>query len=80
MKKFTIPVTGLFAGLFALVLITSASQPAAAAEKKTLTFAAIQTEEMSTLTGRWQETLKYIGKKLDMKINFYATTSYASAV
>ena len=80
MKNLTILVTGLFAGLFALVLITSASQPAAAGEKKTLTFAAIQTEEMSTLTGRWQETLKYIGKKLGKKINFYATTSYASAV
>ena len=80
MKKLSVFGTGLFAGLFALVLITSASQPTAAAEKKELTFAAVQTEEMSTLTGRWQDTLAYIGKKLDMKINFYATTSYASAV
>ena len=80
MKHLTRLATGLFAGLFALVLATSASQPAAAAEKKTLTFAAVQTEEMSTLTGRWQETLAYVGKKLDMNINFYATTSYASVV
>ena len=80
MKHLTRLATGLFAGLFALVLATSASQPAAAAEKKTLTFAAVQTEEMSTLAGRWQEALAYVGKKLDMNINFYATTSYASVV
>lgn len=76
MKKLTI----LFASLFAAILVANASQPAAAAEKKELTFAAIQTEEMSTLVGRWEGTLKYVGKKLGKKINFYATTSYASVV
>ena len=76
MKKLSVFGTGLLA----LVLITSASQPAEAAEKKTLTFAAVQTEEMATLAGRWEKTLKHVGKKLDMNVNFYATTSYASVV
>ena len=62
------------------LLALAAIQPAAAAEKKSLTFAIIQTEEISVLGARWDKTLKYVGKNLGVDINFYATTSYASVV
>ena len=55
-------------------------QPASAADKKSVTFAIIQTEEMSVLGQRWEKTLKYVSKKIGADINFYATTSYASVV
>jgi phosphonate transport system substrate-binding protein len=55
-------------------------QPANAAEKKSITFAIIQTEEMSVLGARWEKTLKYVSKKIGADINFYTTTSYSSVV
>lgn len=64
----------------AAVMTVGAQSEATAAKKKSLTFAIIQTEEMSTLGARWDKTLKYIGKKVGVDINFYATTSYASVV
>jgi phosphonate transport system substrate-binding protein len=67
-----------FGTLSAMVLAAGLIQPAAAAEKKTLTFAIVQSEEMSVLGARWGDTLKYVGKKIGADINFYATTSYAS--
>ena len=60
--------------------ISTVPGTAAAAEKKSLTFAIVQTEEMSVLGARWDKTLKYVGKKIGADINFYATTSYASVV
>ena len=65
--------------IFALAVI-AVQQPANAAEKKSVTFAVIQTEEMSVLGQRWGKTLKYISKKIGADINFYTTTSYASVV
>jgi phosphonate transport system substrate-binding protein len=71
----------LLVSLFAMAAAVWVSPPATAAEKKkTLTFAIVQTEEMSTLGARWDKTLKYVGKKIGADINFYATTSYASVV
>ena len=52
----------------------------AADKKKTLTFATISTEEMAAMAARWEPTIKYIEKKANVKINYYATTSYAAAV
>jgi phosphonate transport system substrate-binding protein len=66
-------------GIFALAVI-AIQQPAQAAEKKSVTFAIIQTEEMSVLGQRWEKTLKYVSKKIGADINFYTTTSYASVV
>jgi phosphonate transport system substrate-binding protein len=65
--------------IFALAVI-AVQQPANAAEKKSVTFAIIQTEEMSVLGQRWGKTLKYVSKKIGADINFYTTTSYASVV
>lgn len=50
------------------------------AEKKVLTFTAIATEEMAVVAERWQPMIQYISKKAGVKINFFATTSYAAAV
>lgn len=64
----------------AAVMAVGAQSDALAGKKKSLTFAIIQTEEMSSLGARWDKTLKYVGKKVGADINFYATTSYASVV
>lgn len=66
--------------LVASLLHTALLAPAIAADKKSITFAVIQTQEMSVLGTQWGETLKYIGKQIGADINFYATTSYASVV
>lgn len=65
---------------FFLLAVVSNQQPVSAAEKKSVTFAIIQTEEMSVLGQRWEKTLKYVSKKIGADINFYTTTSYASVV
>lgn len=62
------------------VLIVATPRPAVSGEKKVLTFTAIATEEMAVVAERWQPTIKYIEKKAGVKINFFATTSYAAAV
>ena len=69
----------VFCSIFAVALL-GLVQPAAAQDKDTLTFAIIQTEEMSVLGQRWEGTLKYVSEKIGKKIDFYATTSYASVV
>tara|TARA_R110000868_G_scaffold411778_1_gene710128 strand:- start:17941 stop:18831 length:891 start_codon:yes stop_codon:yes gene_type:complete len=69
----------VFYGILATALM-SVVQPAVAQEKDSLTFAIIQTEEMSVLGQRWEPTLKYVSEKIGLDINFYATTSYASVV
>ncbi len=66
--------------LAALLAATFADRPALAAEKEELTLAVIRTEEMSTLAKRWETAIEYLSKKLDVNINFYTTTSYASVV
>ena len=70
----------LFGTLSAIVLAAGLIQPAAAAERKSLTFAIVQSEEMAVLGARWENTLKYVSEKIGYDINFYATTSYASVV
>ncbi|MDH3703185.1 MAG: phosphate/phosphite/phosphonate ABC transporter substrate-binding protein [Alphaproteobacteria bacterium] len=57
------------------------SHHALAAEKKAeLTFAVIQTEDMSVLASRWEPMLKYLNEKAGVKISFYATTSYSAVI
>ncbi len=62
------------------VIIVAVPRAALSGEKKVLTFTAIATEEMAVVAERWQPTIKYIEKKAGVKINFFATTSYAAAV
>ena len=66
--------------LVALLAATFADRPALAAEKEELTLAVIRTEEMSTLAKRWETAIEYLSKTLNVNINFYTTTSYASVV
>jgi phosphonate transport system substrate-binding protein len=70
----------VLASLVAMTVVAIAGQPVQAAKKKSLTFAIIQTEEMSVLGARWDKILKYVGKRIGADLNFYATTSYASVV
>lgn len=74
MKRYSIWLA--VAALLTMLLPVTTS----AEEKKTLTFTAIATEEMAVVAERWQPTIKYIEEKADVKINFFATTSYAAAV
>ncbi len=69
----------VFCGILAVALLGIA-QPVSAQDKESLTFAIIQTEEMSVLGQRWEGTLKYVSEKIGVPIDFYATTSYASVV
>lgn len=62
------------------VIIVAVPRAAWSGEKKVLTFTAIATEEMAVVAERWQPTINYISKKAGVKINFFATTSYAAAV
>jgi phosphonate transport system substrate-binding protein len=63
------------------VAATAAAHTAVAKDKKPqLTFAVIQTEDMSVLASRWEPMLKYLSDKADIKISFYATTSYSAVI
>jgi phosphonate transport system substrate-binding protein len=64
----------------ALVAAVAMQGVAVAQEKKPLTFAIIQSEEMSQLGARWDSTLKYVAKQVGTDVNFYATNSYAAVV
>ena len=65
----------------AMVVAVSGFSTAQAAEKKVqLTFAVIQTEDMSVLASRWGDILKYLDDKADIQISFYATTSYSAVI
>ena len=65
----------------AMVVAVSGFSTAQAAEKKVqLTFAVIQTEDMSVLASRWGDILKYLDEKADIQISFYATTSYSAVI
>lgn len=64
----------ILAGLLAFMV----AMPAKAID--TMTFAAVNTEEMSLISKQWQEPLAYLGKKLDVRFGFYAATSYAAVV
>lgn len=67
--------------LAAAALVTMLLPAAASADEKTnLTFTAIATEEMAVVAERWQPAIDYIEEKAGVKINFFATTSYAAAV
>ena len=69
----------IWCGIFAIALL-GVFKPALAQDKESLTFAIIQTEEMSVLGQRWEGTLKYVSEKIGVPIDFYTTTSYASVV
>jgi len=66
--------------VFAATILAIATTGSLAAEKKEITFAVIATEEMAVVADRWQPTIKYLSKKAGLKINFFASTSYAAAV
>ena len=67
-------VTMILAGVF------GSNTARADKEKLELTFAVIQTEDMSVLAGRWEPILKYLDEKADIKVSFYATTSYSAVI
>ena len=75
MKRYSI-----WLAVAALVTMLLPGSTATADEKKNLTFAAIATEEMAVVAERWQPAIKYIEEKAGVKVNFFATTSYAAAV
>ena len=64
----------------AAVAITGSKAVLAAEEKTQLTFAVIQTEDMSVLASRWGEILKYLDDKANIEVSFYATTSYSAVI
>jgi phosphonate transport system substrate-binding protein len=81
MKKQIFGLALLFGVGLALGTSMSMNTAALAAEKKKeLTLAVIRTEEMSTLAKRWETAVDYLSKELNVDINFYTTTSYASVV
>ena len=61
-------------------LMLSSLQLANADEQNEVTFAVIQDNRMSVLTELWEQPLQYLSEKTGLKINWYATTSYASVV
>lgn len=67
-------------GVSAVAILAIATTAGLAAEKKEITFATIATEEMAVVAERWQPTIKYLSERADIKINFFASTSYAAAV
>jgi len=71
-----------YIGWLAVVALVTMLLPASAPadEKKELTFAAIATEEMAVVAERWEPAIRYIEENAGVKINFFATTSYAAAV
>jgi phosphonate transport system substrate-binding protein len=69
---------GGFAVIFCAALVLLTASPVRALDR--LTFAAVNTEEMSLISKQWQEPLNYLGKKLNLKFGFYAATSYAAVV
>ena len=64
----------------AAIAITGSYKATAAEEKIQLTFAVIQTEDMSVLASRWGEILKYLDDKTNIEVSFYATTSYSAVI
>ena len=74
MKRYSVWLA--VAALVTMLLPATASSD----EKTNLTFTAIATEEMAVVAERWQPAIKYIEEKAGVKINFFATTSYAAAV
>ena len=70
----------LMIAAFAAVAIAGSPDALAKKKKTELTFAVIQTEDMSVLASRWEPMLKYLNEKADIKISFYATTSYSAVI
>ena len=70
----------LVAAAAAAIAITGSYKATAAEEKIQLTFAVIQTEDMSVLASRWGEILKYLDDKANIEVSFYATTSYSAVI
>ena len=64
----------------AAIAITGSKTVVADEEKVQLTFAVIQTEDMSVLASRWGEILKYLDDKANIEVSFYATTSYSAVI
>lgn len=68
------------AAAVSLAALMSPQKAPASESKLQLTFAIIQTEDMSVLAGRWEPILKYLDKKADIQVSFYATTSYSAVI
>lgn len=66
--------------LICVVTVAASGLSKAAHAADRLTFAAVNTEEMSIISKQWQEPLNYLGKRLGVKFGFYAATSYAAVV
>ncbi len=76
----TIKMRTLVLAAAAAIAITGSQRVLAAEEKIQLTFAVIQTEDMSVLASRWGEILKYLDDKANIEVSFYATTSYSAVI
>lgn len=63
-----------------VLALTGSNKVLADEEKVQLTFAVIQTEDMSVLASRWGEILKYLNDKANIEVGFYATTSYSAVI
>jgi phosphonate transport system substrate-binding protein len=70
----------VFKRALAIASLVAGVDGSAVAAEKPLTFALIQSEEMTQLGARWDTTLKYIGKQVGTDVNFSATNSYAAVV
>ena len=74
-------ISKIFIVVAFVIAVFAGTQTTLAAEKKPqLTFAIIQTEDMSVLAERWEPMLKYLGEKAGIQISFYATTSYSAVI
>ena len=74
-------ISKFFMSMAFVFAVFAGTQTTLAAEKKPqLTFAIIQTEDMSVLAERWEPMLKYLGEKAGIQISFYATTSYSAVI
>lgn len=70
----------LMAAAFLAAAVTGSQHALAETKKAELTFAVIQTEDMSVLASRWEPMLKYLNDKAGVNISFYATTSYSAVI
>lgn len=69
-----------FAAAVSIAAMTGSQKASASEDKIQLTFAVIQTEDMSVLAARWESILRYLDEKANIQISFYATTSYSAVI
>ncbi|MFQ5797050.1 MAG: phosphate/phosphite/phosphonate ABC transporter substrate-binding protein, partial [Candidatus Bipolaricaulia bacterium] len=80
MKKLLVTLAMVLCLPLVTPLLAPLAKSATAADPEEITFALVQDERMTVLSKRWESTLEYLSRKIGKKINFYATTSYASVV